>query len=331
MKYLRLGYMMNGSLPSVTAADIRRLTHVNLAFGLIRNGVLDLGMLTNLPLTEAFREWNPEVKLVLSVGGWGAGGFSEMARTDRGRRDFAASCLAAVENYRLDGIDIDWEYPCSSAAGIASDPGDRENFSLLLQCLREALGRERILSVAVGADESCVRDTQMDTVAQIVDHVQLMTYDMLCPGLAGHHAALGPSRGDTSRRNTRAVVELYRNAGVPREKLVVGAAFYGRHFQVEGQKNNGLLQPAGPGLPGPAYGEITRDYLRGNGFQSLWDPEAEAAWLWNGSTFVSYESPEAIRRKCEFVKEKGLKGIMYWEHGHDPSRELLDVIHRNLP
>ena len=61
MKYLRLGYMMNGSLPSVTAADIRRLTHVNLAFGLIRNGVLDLGMLTNLPLTEAFREWNPEV------------------------------------------------------------------------------------------------------------------------------------------------------------------------------------------------------------------------------------------------------------------------------
>ena len=51
MKYLRLGYMMNGSLPSVTAADIRRLTHVNLAFGLIRNGVLDLGMLTNLPLT----------------------------------------------------------------------------------------------------------------------------------------------------------------------------------------------------------------------------------------------------------------------------------------
>ncbi len=126
------------------------------------------------------------------------------------------------------------------------------------------------------------------------------------------------------------MVELYREAGVPYEKLVVGAAFYGRHFQVAGQKNNGLLQPAGPGLPGPAYGEITQDYLRGNGFQSLWDPDAEAAWLWNGSTLVSYESPEAIRRKCEFVKEKGLRGIMYWEHGHDPNRELLGVIHRTL-
>ena len=42
--------------------------------------------------------------------------------------------------------------------------------------------------------------------------------------------------------------------------------------------------------------------------------------------FISFESPEAIRRKCEFVKEKGMLGVMYWEHSADPTRELLGVI-----
>ena len=60
--------------------------------------------------------------------------------------------------------------------------------------------------------------------------------------------------------------------------------------------------------------------------QVLWDEDAEANYLWNGKTLVSYESPEAIRRKCEFVREKKLRGIMYWEHGNDPTRELLGVI-----
>ena len=48
--------------------------------------------------------------------------------------------------------------------------------------------------------------------------------------------------------------------------------------------------------------------------------------MWNGKTFVSYESPKAVRLKCKYVKEKKLLGIMYWEHGNDPTRELLGAI-----
>ena len=326
MKYDVIAYCWNDALAGFTQEDARRLTHVNLAFGLIKDGLLDLHLLKYLHLLPRLRAWNPEMKIVLSVGGWGADGFSHMAMTEDGRRKFARSCLDAVEKYNLDGIDIDWEYPCSDAAGIGADPRDKENFTALLRTLREYLGKDRIVSVAVGASRRCIADTQMDKVAEIVDYVQLMTYDMVDGTRAGHHAALGATKGDKSGLNTRDIVEAYHRAGVPYEKLIIGAAFYGRHFEVTSFENHGLLQPSDGGLPGPTYGEITPEYLRENHFQVYWDADAEANYLWNGKTLVSYESPRAVRLKCEYVREKGLLGIMYWEHGNDPTRELLGAI-----
>ena len=332
MKHFILGYAMDRSLPGFTEADARRLTHLNLAFGLIRDGVVDMSMLPHMELVPRFRTWNPTLKIILSIGGWGAGGFSTMAMTESGRRAFAASCLDVVEQYGLDGIDIDWEYPCSDQAGIDADPKDRENYTFLLRALREALGPGRTLSIAAGASEDFISWTQMAEVAQIADYVQLMTYDFrgAFSDRAGHHAALGPSRGDTTKLNARSTVEMFHEAGVPYEKMVLGAAFYGRSFTVPSGKAHGLLQPASPGMPGPNYGELTDAYRRENGFTEYWDEDAEAAWLWNGRVFVSFESPEAIRRKCAYVKDRGLLGIMYWEHGADPSRELLETISQNM-
>lgn len=99
----------------------------------------------------------------------------------------------------------------------------------------------------------------MDKVAEIVDYVQLMTYDMVDGTRAGHHAALGATKGDKSGLNTRDTVEAYHRAGVPYEKIIIGAAFYGRHFAVTSFENHGLLQPSGGGLPGPAYGRSPRN------------------------------------------------------------------------
>lgn len=333
MKHYILAYAMNDALPSITREDLSRLTHVNLAFGLVKDGLLDLSGLTNIGLLKRFREWNPEIHIVLSVGGWGAGGFSNMAMTAAGRERFARSCAEAVERLCLDGIDIDWEYPCSDQAGIDFSPADRENFTLLLKALREQLG-EKSLSIAAGAGEYFVRDTEMDKAAQIVDYVQLMTYDM-CGGFShrtGHHAALFATAGDDRMVNTRDIVTLFHNAGVPLSKLVVGAAFYSRRWTgVKSGENHGLLQEAeSVGMGGPAYSDLTPEFLQKGGFTRYWDEEAQAAWLWNGSEFISYESPEAVSLKAAFVKEAGLLGIMYWEHSCDSIRELLSAIHREL-
>ncbi len=332
MKKYALAYAMNDSLPMFTGEDLKCLTHINLAFGLVKGNELDMSMLTNIELTEKFRLWNPEIKIVLSIGGWGAGGFSEMAMTGAGREAFAASCLKAVERFGLDGIDIDWEYPCSSQAGIASDPRDRENFTLLLKALRERLGG-RSLSIAAGAGEYFIEGTEMDKVADIVDYVQIMTYDMRNGFMneAGHHAALYVGAGDNSGLCTENMVRLFNRAGVPLEKLVIGAAFYSRRWDGVRDKNNGLLQPADTtGQGGPGYGDITEGFISQGGFRKYWDNSAKAAYLWNGSTFISYEDPEAVTLKCRYVKDEGLLGLMYWEHGCDSTHTLVQVIGREL-
>lgn len=329
-----LAYATNHALPMFTQEDLQSLTHINLAFGLVKGDVVDISQLTNLHLLPTFRSWNPNIKIVLSVGGWGAGGFSEMAMTAAGRDSFAASCLQVVEQHGLDGIDIDWEYPCNDQAGIGADPADKENFTLLLQALRDHLGPRRIVSIAAGAGEYFVRDTQMDRVAQIVDYVQLMTYDMKggFTHITGHHAGLRASKGDTTGLNTVDIVQMFHAAGVPLEKTVIGAAFYSRRWTgVHAENETGLLQPADSvGGGGPRYSDLTEEFIRGGGFTRHWDEAAQAAYLWNGTEFISYESPEAIALKCRYLKDAGLLGIMYWEHYCDTTHELLRTIAREM-
>ena len=330
MKHFVLAYAMDDALPAFTAEAVKKLTHINLAFGLIRDGLLDLSMLSHLDLLPKFRQWNPALRIVLSVGGWGAGGFSTMAMTAGGREAFARSCAEAADRLGLDGIDIDWEYPCSDQAGIDADPADRENFTLLLAELKRQLPGKS-LSIAAGAGDYFIRDTEMDKVAELVDYVQIMTYDMRSgfSHQAGHHAALFATAGDNSGLNTKDMVELFHKAGVPLEKLVVGAAFYSRHWTGVKNENHGLLQEAeSVGMGGPKYSELTPEFIEQGGFTQYWDEDAQAAYLWNGSEFISFESPRAIEEKTAFVKETGLLGIMYWEHSCDTTGELLDAIHR---
>ena len=137
------------------------------------------------------RAFNPAVKIVLSIGGWTAGGFSLMSRTREGREAFGESVRQALDEYGLDGVDIDWEYPCNDEAGIDCDPSDRENFTLLMREMRKAAGEKRIVSIAAGGGDYFVRDTEMDQVAAICDYVQIMTYDLNCSThTTRHHTSL---------------------------------------------------------------------------------------------------------------------------------------------
>lgn len=329
MERFILGYVTDGSLETVTAEDAARLTHINLAFGVIKDGLLDMSHMPHIGEVNRIRKLNPGLKFVLSVGGWGAGGFSLMCRTAAGREAFAASCLKVVEKHGLDGIDIDWEYPCDNSAGIDCDPSDRQNYTLLLQALRDALGKDRIVSIAAGAGNYFIEGTEMDRVAQICNYVQLMTYDMRSgfQKEAGHHTNLFTSSGDRLNGSVKSSVDAFHAAGVPREKIVIGAAFYSRRWDGLPNINRGLFQQAETvGQYGPGYTTLTESYINKNGFVRYWDDEAMAPFLFNGSSLISYDDPESIRLKCVYLKTEGLKGIMYWDHGSDPSRALLGAM-----
>ena len=131
-----IGYVGTRDLQDVREEDIRALDVINIAFGHVVDGSIVWDGSENKEALKRLREKNPELKILLSVGGWSAGGFSLASRTEEGRKKMAQTGLALVEEYGLDGIDIDWEYPGTSIAGIDSDPSDGENFVLLLAALR---------------------------------------------------------------------------------------------------------------------------------------------------------------------------------------------------
>jgi len=330
-------YAVDSALSKITEADAKKLTHLNVSFGHVVDDAIRIGHLKQLDRLPALKAFNPELAIVLSVGGWGAGGFSEAAATADGRRLMAESAVQALRDHPFDGIDIDWEYPSYSAASIASSPDDKTNFTLLLKALREALdregaarGRHYSLTIAAGADQYFIDGTEMREAQKYLDFIMLMTYDMRggFQTFTGHHTNLFTPTGDLFRISADASVRMFAQAGVPREKIVIGGAFYSRMWKDVPERNNGLYQmTAGTGGYGPDFTQLTAEYIDKNGYVRHWDDEAKAPYLFNGNTFISYDDEQSLRCKCEYVKTGKLAGIMFWEYSLDTTNRLLNAVH----
>jgi len=332
-----IGYVGTKDLHVVTEEDAKSLDVINIAFGHIVDGSIVWNHGECKPALERLRQLNPKLKLVLSIGGWSAGGFSEAAKTLESRTLLAESAKELMTEYELDGIDIDWEYPCFSVAGIAADKSDKENYTLLLKQLRETLStlteKNYLVTTAVGGDEYFTRCTQMDKVSEYVDYVQLMTYDLRggFQTLTGHHTNLYGNEADLFSASTKKAVECFLAAGVPKEKLVIGAAFYSREWKGVPDVANGLHQMAQTtGGYGPNYHTLTAEYINKNGYIRYWDEEAKAPYLFNGEHFISYDDEESIGAKAEYVREQKLCGMMYWEYCCDLTNTLTGYMRKKL-
>lgn len=334
MKQKLIGYVGIRDLGCVIPEDIELLDGINLAFGHVEdNRVVCEELESARTEIDKIRSMKPGLKLVLSVGGWSAGGFSEAAFTQEGRETFAATCRELVDEYKLDGIDIDWEYPCISIAGIGAAPEDKENFTKLLGEIRKELDRNTdkhfILSIAGGGDSYYTRCTDLRSASEYLDYVQIMSYD-LRGGFSlqsGHHTNLYSNAADLQNVSTDTGVKAYLEAGVPREKLVIGAAFYSRWWKGVSEVNHGWMQHAQEaGGYGPDYGELKANYINKNGFVRYWDDEAKAPYLFNGDTFVSYDDEQSIAEKVKYAAKEGLAGIMYWEYKCDPTHTLMRAL-----
>lgn len=330
-------YVWTRTLEHMREEDIRCLDGINIAFGHVVNERVVWEHPECKEALARIRCINPEIKLLLSIGGWSAGGFSEMAFTQQGRETFAADCLQIVKEYGLDGVDIDWEYPCIGVAGIGACPEDKENFTLLLKEIRTAFEAEEkgryLLTIAAGGDTYFLRNTRMGEAAAYLDLVQIMTYDLRggFQVMTGHHTSLYATQADLFDCCVDKAVREFHDAGVPMEKIVIGAAFYGRKWEGVPDVNHGLCQMAKTtGGFGQRYGELVSDFINKNGYVRYWDDEAKAPWLYDGNSFISYDDEESLACKIAYVKEMGLGGIMCWEYTNDTTHTLTAYMKREL-
>jgi len=340
-----VAYVAGWSTPAVIHSE--KLTHINFAFARITpagRAVVSDGEASLVRLV-ALKKTNPRLKVIVSIGGWMADGFSDAALTDASRAQFADSAVELLRQFSADGIDIDWEYPGQGVAGIKYRAEDRQNFTRLLQVLRDKLdaasaaqgrtGGGRYTLTIASADREYFDHSEMDKLHVYLDWINVMSYDFfnsLTP-TTGHHAGLyGAATALPTDRYADASVKQHLAAGIPSDKLVLGVAFYGRGFTGVKPIDHGLRQPYERFEGAHDYSELAAKFIGRQGFIRYWDDRAKSPYLWNSTsrTFITYDDPQSITIKAQYVKEHHLGGMMFWELSEDRNDELLDVIARSM-
>ena len=289
------------------------ITHLSYAFATIGDDFKSIAIKNEEKFKEIVRlkEINPELKVLLSIGGWGAGNFSEMALSTESRGAFINSAMNVVRRYNIDGLDIDWEYPGSSLGNITSSNNDKSNFTKLIKQIRDSIGELRLLSFA---SPSYGNYFEYENVVPYVDFINIMTYDIAVP--PHHHAPINHSKL-TGKITLKDVIADHYKKGVPANKMLLGIPFYGRGNEKDYKRFQDFRYIK------------TKEYA-----ESKFDTTAVAPYIANkktGEMLISFDDTTSVKAKCILVKEIGLKGVMIWHYSGDtPEHSLLKHINQEL-
>jgi chitinase len=302
-----------------------KLTHIIYSFAHLRGdsivlrGPRDSSAIASL---VSLKKQNPHLKVMLSLGGWGGcATCSETFAAPGGRKEFAASVLRLLKATQYPSFE---GYP-----GHRFSPDDRHNFTLLMKDLRETLGEGYDLSFAAGGFADCIRASiEWNEVMKWVDRVNVMTYDLVnaASTVTGHQTAL--LSGPLQRESAENALRLLDSLGVPREKIVIGSAFYARVWGGVRDTNNGLFQ-TGKFVRYVPYRFLGDFLAQSGGFRSYWDSTSQAPYSYSAEQrlFATYDDPRSVSLKTAYATEQRLGGIMFWElSGDAPQHGLLAAI-----
>lgn len=274
------------------------------------------------------------MKVMLSLGGWGGcATCSDVFSSASARAEFAQSVKEISFYFKTDGIDLDWEYPAIKGyPGHTYKTDDRTNFTLLLKELRKINGPAFEISFAAGGFTSFIDSSvEWKEITKYVNFINIMSYDLVhgYSTISGHHTPLYSTQQQTE--STDHAVQLLLKAGVPPNKLVIGAAFYGRFFQINEGSKVDLYMPC-KFLHGFSYKFSSDSLSSENGFEKKWDDVAKAPYAVNTKRrlVATYDDEQSIAAKTGYAVANKLGGIMFWQLYDDKFHDgLLNVIDQN--
>jgi chitinase len=322
----------------------------------------------NFNQIKELKAQHPHLKALISLGGWTwSKRFSDVALTQESREKFVSSCVdlylkgdlpafdgaggAGVGAGVFDGLDIDWEYPGSEGlSGNRVRPEDTKNYTLLLQEFRKQLdelqsasGQQYELTAAMPAADGKVAKYEVAKVAESLDFMNIMAYDFRgawdSSGPTNFHSNLyadpeGPGSAELKAVSVQSAVDAWLAGGAPADKLVVGVPFYGRGWSgVAAGTGDGLYQSATGAAPG-TYEAGFEDYKvldNQPGFTRYRHPVTKQLWAYDGNRFWSYDDPEVLQEKMNYIKDNGLGGAMVWSmDGDTADGQLMSAIDTHL-
>ena len=360
-----LAYYLGQSDP-LDSYNVNQMTHIIFCFGQLEGNRFKITKSDTATIRKmvALKEKNPRLKVIISLGGGrGCKTCSDAFATEEGRIEFARSINEFHKYFGTDGLDLDWEFPnIEHFPGQKFSPDDKKNFTRLVKTIRK-YNPQYELSFAAGAHEGIFETVvEWKKVMKKMDYVNLMTYDIgsyqnrpkfpqfrhLSLGSdsrnTAHHTALfsTPDQlhsvpGSYSQFSTpgqeRSVdfcVKYLLRLGIPSEKLIIGAAFYGRVYENVENLNNGLYQP-GKYRGGVSFKNLPVQFPPDSGYVYHWDDIAKAPYIYNPEKriFVTYDDKRSVELKTKYAIDNKLGGIMFWQLANDTfSDGLLDTIDR---
>ncbi len=316
--------------------DVSKLTHIIFSFCHLKDGKLSVDSAKDsitIKHLVSLKGKNPQLKIMLSLGGWGGCEYcSEVFATAENRAIFARSVAEINTYFNCDGLDLDWEYPT-----IEGHPGhlyqstDKANFTKLVKSIRKELGTNNELSFAAGGFQKYLDDAvDWKGVMPFVNRVNIMSYDLVngYSKVTGHQTPLFST--NTNEESTNRAVKYLLKLGIPAHKLVIGAAFYTRVWKEVDNVNNGLYQ-SGVAATGIDFKEYETNFTKQKGWRYFWDHKAKAAYWYNEKEklFATGDDIASIKEKTKYVIQKKLGGIMFWQLTLDKQQNgMVDAIEK---
>lgn len=267
---------------------------------------------------------------IASLGGGGSvqrDTYLHIAASDSLRKAFAANAVTLINEYGFDGVDVDWETPTAL---------EKTNFTLLMNELYTAVkanNPNHLVTAAITGGMWQPPRYDLENSIQYLDYVNVMTYGMsssngdyqnaLYRSTSYNNPTLKVGKTLNSCSIDESVV-IFNNLNVPSNKLIFGLAFYG----MKQTYANGIWSSAGSVF----YTSIKNTLLTSGQYQYVYDEIAQVPYLisHDGLTFVSYDDARSIIAKCEYVLDRQLAGVMYWENGCDLTGDLVHAINQGL-
>lgn len=295
--------------------DPDRFTHLIYAFAEFNDDCdgLDIAYPERLKEMADLKKVNPQLKVMLGLGGYKRKGFCEMAGDKEKKRAYIREVKALVDSLGLDGVDLDWEFPTTEAGGHTASPDDAKNYVSLVKDLRKALGKNKWLSFF--SDHSALF-IDLRKMSPYVDFVNVAGYNLSIPkeGRRAYHQSPLYSSSKMGDWCISKSVQRHLDLGVPKDKLLVGIPFFGRGLD-----------------PFPSYVECKDFGKYDSGLALEWDDEAKVPYYAdsNGNLLLGFDNERSIQEKMNFVRANNLPGVFVWNYGGDyPDQRLGKAIER---
>ncbi|CAN4084460.1 unnamed protein product [Withania somnifera] len=335
---VKAGYWLRDRGLALNNIDSTLFTHLFCAFA-------DLDFPANqlivLPENQdSFRQFtrtvvqkNPTAKTLLSIGGGAANKtqYGIMARTSNSRKSFIDSSIRLAREFGFHGLDLAWNYPQSTT--------DMTNFGTLLDEWQAAINTEArnssrtaLLFTAMVPASPRVDNLSypIQAVAKNLDWINLMSYEFYGPNWTAsetnsHAQLFDPFNSGRSASNG---INQWIEAGIPAHKLVLGIPYYGFAWRLVNANIHGLRAPA-DGKANVAFddGSMTfaeiREFIVQNRATTVYNDTIVGDYCYSGTTWISYDDTQSVRKKITYIKSKGLLGYYAWHIAADINVSLL--------